>query len=48
MEVHGYSFREGFLMSLDLTIAIPVQNEELNLPGCLDAIGNGFAERIIV
>ncbi len=48
MEVHGYSFRKGFLMSLDLTIAIPVQNEELNLPGCLDAIGKGFAEQIVV
>jgi glycosyltransferase involved in cell wall biosynthesis len=35
-------------MALDLTIAIPVKNEEHNLPGCLDAIGTGFAERIVV
>ncbi|MEO6546446.1 MAG: glycosyltransferase family 2 protein [Ferruginibacter sp.] len=33
---------------LDLTIAIPVKNEERNLPGCLAAIGQGFASRIVV
>ncbi len=33
---------------LDLTIAIPVKNEETNIAGCLDAIGAGFAERIVL
>lgn len=32
----------------NLTIAIPVQNEEKNLPGCLDAIGTNFAGSIII
>lgn len=35
-------------MQLDLTIAIPVKNEELNLPGCLQAIGNDLARHIVV
>jgi glycosyltransferase involved in cell wall biosynthesis len=35
-------------MSLDLTIAIPVKNEEKNLSGCLNAIGKGFAKSIVI
>ncbi len=33
---------------LDLTIAIPVRNEEKNLAGCLKAIGSGFARHVVV
>lgn len=33
---------------LDLTIAIPVRNEEHNLAVCLDAIGTNFASRVAV
>ncbi len=33
---------------LDITIAIPVLNEEKNLPGCLDAIGKDFVTKIIL
>lgn len=33
---------------LDLTIAIPVKNEEKNLAGCFDAIGSNWAKEIVV
>lgn len=33
---------------LDLTIAIPVKNEEKNLAGCIDAIGSNWAKRVVV
>ena len=35
-------------LALDLTIAIPVRNEERNLAGCLEAIGPDLARRIVV
>lgn len=35
-------------MVLDLTIAIPVKNEERNLPGCLQSIGTDFAKEIVL
>ncbi len=33
---------------LDLTISIPVRNEERNLAACLEAIGTGFASKVVV
>lgn len=33
---------------LDLTIALPVRNEERNLPGCLAAIGKDLASKIVI
>lgn len=35
-------------MLLDLTIAIPVRNEEKNIQGCLQAIGKHFAQNIVI
>lgn len=35
-------------LTSDLTIAISVKNEEKNLAGCLDAIGNDLAKYIVV
>ncbi|HYH15189.1 MAG TPA: glycosyltransferase family 2 protein [Flavisolibacter sp.] len=35
-------------MNLDLTIAIPVKNEEKNLSNCLKAIGEGLAKKIVL
>lgn len=35
-------------MSLDLTIAIPIKNEQFNLINCLDSIGVDFAQRIVL
>jgi glycosyltransferase involved in cell wall biosynthesis len=32
----------------DLTIAIPVKNEQTNLAGCLQAIGKDFAKKIVI
>ncbi|MCT0208296.1 glycosyltransferase family 2 protein [Synechococcus sp. CS-1332] len=33
---------------LDLTVALPVRNEERNLAPCLQAIGTGFARSVVV
>jgi len=33
---------------LDLTIVLPVKNEEKNLPGCLAAIGQGLAKQVVI
>ncbi|MBC7687054.1 MAG: glycosyltransferase family 2 protein [Aquabacterium sp.] len=33
---------------LDITIAIPVKNEETNLRGCLNAIGDDFVKSIVI
>ena len=35
-------------MTLDLTIAIPVRNEETNLGTCLTAIGPDLAQRVVI
>src|ERR1700712_1816592 len=33
---------------LDVTIVIPVRNEEGNLPGCLAAIGKNLVQKIVI
>lgn len=33
---------------LNLTIALPVKNEAVNLPGCLEAIGHDLAQKVVV
>jgi glycosyltransferase involved in cell wall biosynthesis len=38
----------GETAPLDLTIAIPVRNEEKNIAGCLAAIGKDFCKKIVV
>ncbi|MGF7081425.1 glycosyltransferase family 2 protein [Mucilaginibacter sp. UYCu711] len=38
----------NYKMLLDLTIAIPVKNEEVNLPGCLDSIGKDFVKKVVI
>src|ERR1700733_13053616 len=43
-----FCYHSLYKMHLDLTIAIPVRNEHKNLPGCLAAIGKGFAQKIVV
>lgn len=35
-------------MNLPATVCIPVRNEEKNLPSCLDAVGNHFAEVVVI
>ncbi|EMI53117.1 glycosyltransferase family 2 protein [Rhodopirellula sallentina] len=35
-------------MTLELTIALPVKNEETDLLACLNAIGHDFAKRVVV
>ncbi len=35
-------------LPLDLTVAIPVKNEEKNLPGCFESIGQTFAAKIVL
>lgn len=47
MEQHGSGDAE-ILTPLDLTIAIPVRNEERNLAICLPAISNDFARQVVV
>jgi len=33
---------------LPVTVVIPVLNEELNLPSCMEALGDAFAEVVVV
>jgi len=43
-----HSHQDVYNETLDLTIAIPVKNEEINLTKCLAAIGKNLARHIVV
>lgn len=39
---------EQSIQPLNVTVVIPVRNEEKNLPGCLQALGKDFAQVVVV